>query len=152
VWGEKKKMGRADAPWLPLLLLCSSCCFCIWPQKQILVAADTDPNDVTVLNTLFTSGGRGPWRISGIADMPLTWLGSSSSYPLSSQPRFLLSSPLLFSSLVVWVCPCLPSPSSSPFPSSLPPSHKRESARLSPGEDSAMKGAKSKGAAKPDAK
>lgn len=79
-------------------------------------------------------GGRGPWRISGIADMPLTWLGSSSSYPLSSQPRFLLSSPLLFSSLVVWVCPCLPSPSSSPFPSSLPPSHKRESARLSPGE------------------
>uniref|UniRef100_A0A0E0AEN9 HMG box domain-containing protein n=1 Tax=Oryza glumipatula TaxID=40148 RepID=A0A0E0AEN9_9ORYZ len=81
--------------------------------------------------------------------MPLT---SSSSYPLSSQPRFLLSSPLLFSSLVVWVCPCLPSPSSSPFPSSLPPSHKRESARLSPGEDSAMKGAKSKGAAKPDAK
>lgn len=47
-------MGRADAPWLPLLLLCSSCCFCIWPQKQILVAADTDPNDGKLESGIFS--------------------------------------------------------------------------------------------------
>uniref|UniRef100_A0A0D9VQD5 Protein kinase domain-containing protein n=1 Tax=Leersia perrieri TaxID=77586 RepID=A0A0D9VQD5_9ORYZ len=75
--------GMADSPWLLLLLLGCCCCSSIWPQKQILVAADTDANDVTVLNTLFTSlnspGQLRGWQASGGDPCGQSWQGITCS-------------------------------------------------------------------------
>ncbi|KAL6660228.1 hypothetical protein ACP70R_002350 [Stipagrostis hirtigluma subsp. patula] len=72
--------GMADVARLMLLL---GCCGCIWPQRQILVAADTDPNDVTVLNTLFTSlnspGQLNGWQANGGDPCGQSWKGITCS-------------------------------------------------------------------------
>ncbi|KAL6867239.1 hypothetical protein ACP4OV_015263 [Aristida adscensionis] len=87
--------GTAGVAWLMLLLGC--CCSSIWPQRQILVAADTDPNDevqngncladvpiaVTVLNTLFTSlnspGQLNGWQANGGDPCGQSWKGITCS-------------------------------------------------------------------------
>ncbi|KAL5211143.1 hypothetical protein ABZP36_006766 [Zizania latifolia] len=96
--GRGRGGGMADAPWLLLLLGC-----CIWPQKQILVAADTDSNDVTVLNTLFTSlnspGQLKGWQASGGDPCGQSWQGitcSGSSVTAIKLPSLGLSGNLAY--------------------------------------------------------
>ncbi|TVU48168.1 hypothetical protein EJB05_07795 [Eragrostis curvula] len=72
--------GMADAAWLMLLL---ACCGCIWSPGQIFVAADTDPNDLAVLNTLFTSlnspGQLQGWQANGGDPCGQKWQGVTCS-------------------------------------------------------------------------
>ncbi|KAK3148186.1 hypothetical protein QOZ80_3BG0291810 [Eleusine coracana subsp. coracana] len=72
--------GMADVPWLILLL---GCCCCIWPLGQIFVAADTDPNDLAALNTLFTSlnspGQLKGWQANGGDPCGESWQGITCS-------------------------------------------------------------------------
>ncbi|KAG8073731.1 hypothetical protein GUJ93_ZPchr0006g42010 [Zizania palustris] len=98
--GRGRGGGMADAPWLLLLV---ACCCCIWPQKQVLVAADTDSNDVTVLNTLFTSlnspGQLKGWQASGGDPCGQSWQGitcSGSSVTAIKLPSLGLSGNLAY--------------------------------------------------------
>ncbi|KAL5219383.1 hypothetical protein ABZP36_020067 [Zizania latifolia] len=98
--GRGRGGGMADAPWLLLLL---ACCCCIWSQKQVLVAADTDSNDVTVLNTLFTSlnspGQLKGWQASGGDPCGQSWQGitcSGSSVTAIKLPSLGLSGNLAY--------------------------------------------------------
>ncbi|XP_062216612.1 protein STRUBBELIG-RECEPTOR FAMILY 6-like [Phragmites australis] len=71
--------GMVDVAWLMLLLGGG----CIWPQGQIFVAADTDPNDLTALNTLFTSlnspGQLKGWQANGGDPCGQSWQGITCS-------------------------------------------------------------------------
>ncbi|KAL5223556.1 hypothetical protein ABZP36_010195 [Zizania latifolia] len=64
--------------WPLLLLLC-----CSWNQPQTLVAATTDPNDVSVLNALFTSlnspGQLRGWQVNGGDPCGASWQGITCS-------------------------------------------------------------------------
>ncbi|EMS47769.1 Protein STRUBBELIG-RECEPTOR FAMILY 6 [Triticum urartu] len=65
------------------LLLLASCCFSVWPQSQILVAATTDATDLTALNTLFTSlnspGQLKGWQVNGGDPCGESWQGITCS-------------------------------------------------------------------------
>ncbi|KAG8097123.1 hypothetical protein GUJ93_ZPchr0013g37528 [Zizania palustris] len=98
--GRGRGGGMADAPWLLLLVLLGCC---IWSQKQILVAADTDSNDVAVLNTLFTSlnspGQLKGWQASGGDPCGQSWQGitcSGSSVTAIKLPSLGLSGNLAY--------------------------------------------------------
>ncbi|GJM84436.1 hypothetical protein PR202_ga00104 [Eleusine coracana subsp. coracana] len=71
--------GAARTAWL-LVVLCSCCS---WTQRQILVAATTDANDVTALNTLFTSmnspGQLQGWKVNGGDPCGESWQGITCS-------------------------------------------------------------------------
>ncbi|KAK1652462.1 hypothetical protein QYE76_070267 [Lolium multiflorum] len=73
--------GMLDAASLPPLLLLLAAC--VWPQLQILVAADTDASDVTALNTLFTSlnspGQLKGWQATGGDPCGQSWQGITCS-------------------------------------------------------------------------
>ncbi|XP_039779637.1 protein STRUBBELIG-RECEPTOR FAMILY 7-like isoform X4 [Panicum virgatum] len=65
--------GTVGVPWLLLLL---GCCCC---SRRIFAAADTDPNDLAVLNTLFTSlnspGQLNGWQANGGDPCGQSWKG-----------------------------------------------------------------------------
>ncbi|WVZ55718.1 hypothetical protein U9M48_006343 [Paspalum notatum var. saurae] len=73
--------GMAGVVWLVLLLACCSCS--IWPGGRIFAAADTDPNDLNVLNTLFTTlnspGQLNGWQASGGDPCGQQWKGVTCS-------------------------------------------------------------------------
>ncbi|KAL5232430.1 hypothetical protein ABZP36_031206 [Zizania latifolia] len=82
----------------PLLLLC-----CCWTQLQILVAETTDANDVTVLNSLFTSlnspGQLRGWQVNGGDPCGSSWQGitcSGSSVTAIKLPSLGLSGNLAY--------------------------------------------------------
>ncbi|XP_008651696.1 leucine-rich transmembrane protein kinase 1 isoform X1 [Zea mays] len=66
-----------------LLLLSLTCCSSIWPGGRIFAAADTDPNDLNVLNTLFTSlnspGQLTGWQANGGDPCGQSWKGITCS-------------------------------------------------------------------------
>ncbi|CAL4937915.1 unnamed protein product [Urochloa decumbens] len=75
--------GEVGVPWLLLLLLLGCCGGGIWPRGRIFAAADTDPNDLNVLNTLFTSlnspGQLTGWQASGGDPCGQSWKGITCS-------------------------------------------------------------------------
>ncbi|CAD6205003.1 unnamed protein product [Miscanthus lutarioriparius] len=93
-------MARAAwAAWLLVLM-----CFVAWAPRQILVAAATDVNDVTALNTLFTSmnspGQLQGWKVSGGDPCAESWQGitcSGSSVTAIKLPNLGLSGNLVYS-------------------------------------------------------
>ncbi|KAG8091344.1 hypothetical protein GUJ93_ZPchr0012g20541 [Zizania palustris] len=81
-----------------LLLLC-----CSWNQPQTFVAATTDPNDVSVLNALFTSlnspGQLRGWQVNGGDPCGASWQGitcSASSVTAIKLPSLGLSGNLAY--------------------------------------------------------
>ncbi|TVT97844.1 hypothetical protein EJB05_56887 [Eragrostis curvula] len=91
--------SAAQAAWLLVVL----CCCCSWSQRQILVAATTDANDVTALNTLFTSmnspGQLQGWKVNGGDPCGESWQGitcSSSSVTAIKLPSLGLSGTLAY--------------------------------------------------------
>ncbi|XP_066379258.1 protein STRUBBELIG-RECEPTOR FAMILY 7-like [Miscanthus floridulus] len=66
-----------------LMLLSLACCCSISPGGRIFAAADTDPNDVNVLNTLFTSlnspGQLTGWQANGGDPCGQSWKGITCS-------------------------------------------------------------------------
>nr|CAB3501809.1 unnamed protein product [Digitaria exilis] len=74
--------GAVGVAWLVLLL---GCCFSssIWPAGRIFAAADTDPGDLNVLNTLFTSlnspGQLKGWQANGGDPCGESWQGVTCS-------------------------------------------------------------------------
>ncbi|KAF0892793.1 hypothetical protein E2562_017753 [Oryza meyeriana var. granulata] len=99
--GKRGGGGGAMAAWawpLVFLVLC-----CSWTQKQILVAATTDANDVTVLNALFTSlnspGQLQGWQVNGGDPCGASWQGitcSGSSVTAIKLPSLGLSGNLAY--------------------------------------------------------
>ncbi|XP_006661732.1 protein STRUBBELIG-RECEPTOR FAMILY 7-like [Oryza brachyantha] len=84
--------------WPVLFLLC-----CSWTRRQILVAATTDANDVTVLNALFTSlnspGQLRGWQVNGGDPCGASWQGitcSGSSVTAIKLPSMGLSGNLAY--------------------------------------------------------
>ncbi|NP_001167741.1 Protein STRUBBELIG-RECEPTOR FAMILY 6 [Zea mays] len=91
----------ATAAWAAWLLILT--CFGAWTPRQILVAAATDANDVTALNTLFTSmnspGQLQGWKVSGGDPCGESWQGitcSGSSVTAIKLPNLGLSGNLAY--------------------------------------------------------
>jgi Leucine-rich repeat (LRR) protein len=92
-------MARAAwAAWLLVLLFCGA-----WTPRRILVSAATDANDVTALNTLFTSmnspGQLQGWKASGGDPCSESWQGitcSGSSVTAIKLPGLGLSGTLAY--------------------------------------------------------
>jgi len=92
-------MARAAwAAWLLVLLCCGA-----WTPRRILVSAATDANDVTALNTLFTSmnspGQLQGWKASGGDPCNESWKGitcSGSSVTAIKLPGLGLSGTLAY--------------------------------------------------------
>jgi len=92
-------MARAAwAAWLLVLLCCGA-----WTPRRILVSAATDANDVTALNTLFTSmnspGQLQGWKASGGDPCSESWQGitcSGSSVTAIKLPGLGLSGTLAY--------------------------------------------------------
>uniref|UniRef100_A0A0E0M771 Protein kinase domain-containing protein n=1 Tax=Oryza punctata TaxID=4537 RepID=A0A0E0M771_ORYPU len=85
----------------PLVFLVLCCCS--WTQRQILVAATTDANDVTALNALFTSlnspGQLRGWQVNGGDPCGASWQGitcSGSSVTAIKLPSLGLSGNLAY--------------------------------------------------------
>uniref|UniRef100_A0A0A9DAA4 Ltk2 n=1 Tax=Arundo donax TaxID=35708 RepID=A0A0A9DAA4_ARUDO len=92
-------MGRLGwVAWLLVVLCCGA-----WTPRQILVAAATDANDVTALNTLFTSmnspGQLQGWKVNGGDPCGESWQGvtcSGSSVTAIKLPSLGLSGNLAY--------------------------------------------------------
>uniref|UniRef100_A0A0D9XJ85 Protein kinase domain-containing protein n=1 Tax=Leersia perrieri TaxID=77586 RepID=A0A0D9XJ85_9ORYZ len=91
-------MAAWSWPMFLFLVLC-----CSWTQQQILVAATTDANDVTVLNALFTSlnspGQLRGWQVNGGDPCGASWQGitcSGSSVTAIKLPSLGLSGNLAY--------------------------------------------------------
>ncbi|NP_001104882.1 Protein STRUBBELIG-RECEPTOR FAMILY 6 precursor [Zea mays] len=78
----RKSGGGGGVGGVARRLLLLACC-CIWPGGRIFTAADTDPNDLNVLNTLFTSlnspGQLRAWRANGGDPCGQSWQGITCS-------------------------------------------------------------------------
>ncbi|KAL6883361.1 hypothetical protein ACP4OV_010775 [Aristida adscensionis] len=93
----------AGVGWVRLLLVLCCCCGGAWTPRQILVAAATDANDVSALNTLFTSmnspGQLSGWKASGGDPCGEHWQGitcSGSSVTRIKLPSLGLSGNLAY--------------------------------------------------------
>ncbi|KAG2542948.1 hypothetical protein PVAP13_9NG811700 [Panicum virgatum] len=81
----RRSGGGAGTVGVPCLLLVLGCCCCssIWPGGRIFAAADTDPNDLAVLNTLFKSlnspGQLNGWQANGGDPCGQSWKGVTCS-------------------------------------------------------------------------